>query len=82
MVRISFEICLPQQSIMDESITNNMLNVASGSGTLQDIAYNVVQEKLNSSNTDHSTKERTIFVLGSKGVVSIYSNNFTFADLI
>lgn len=73
MVRIKFDICLPQQSMMDETIAQNMLNLPSNSDTLQDIAFNIVQEKENSSNrndSDSGTKERTIFVLGSKSVVS------------
>lgn len=77
MVRIKVDICLPNQSIMaTESIANDMLNLPGASGTLQDIAYNITQERLNStaanSNGTASTKERTIFVLGSKGVVSIF----------
>lgn len=73
MVRIQFDICLPKQSMMDDSIAQNMLNLPGGSGTLQDIAYNLTQEKLNSSTTnDNTSKERTIFVLGSKGVVSLF----------
>lgn len=62
-----------------ESIANNMLNLPGASGTLQDIAYNITQERLNSTAAKSSdnalTKERTIFVLGSKGVVSILSLN-------
>lgn len=73
MVRIKIDICLPKQSIMaTESIADNMLNLPGASGTLQDIAYNITQERLNSTADNASTKEQTIFVLGSKGVVSIF----------
>lgn len=73
MVHITFDICLPSQSIiMDNSVGMNMANLAGAPGTLQDIAYNIVQEKSNSTqSSDGGTKERTIFVLGSKGVVSV-----------
>lgn len=72
MVRISFDICVPSQSIMDESFGKNLASLAGAPGTLQDIAYNIVQERSNSTQpNDSGTKERTIFVLGSKGVVSI-----------
>lgn len=69
MVHITFDICLPSQSIMDET---NLVNLTGAvPGTLQDIAYNIVQDRANSTQTsDSGTKERTIFVLGSKGVVS------------
>ena len=74
MVRITFDICLPNQSIMDESFASqkSLANITGAPGTLQDIAYNIVQERSNSSQqpVDGGTKERTIFVLGSKGVVS------------
>lgn len=67
MVHIQFDICVPQ-SIMDEK---NLVNLTGAPGTLQDIAYNIVQDRTNSTQaTDSGTKERTIFVLGSKGVVS------------
>lgn len=75
MVRITFDICLPAQSIMDESLGKSLSNISGAPGTLQDIAYNIVQERSNSSHLgggDGGTKERTIFVLGSKGVVSNY----------
>lgn len=68
MVHIQFDIHLPSQSIMDEK---NLVNLTGGPGTLQDIAYNIVQDRSNSIQaSDSGTKERTIFVLGSKGVVS------------
>ena len=69
MVRIQFDICVPNQSIMDEK---NLVSLTGASGTLQEIAYNIVQDRTTSSQaTDSGTKERTIFVLGSKGVVSV-----------
>lgn len=68
MVHIQFDITLPSQSIMDEK---NLVNLTGAPGTLHDIAYNIVQDRTNSTQpTDSGTKERTIFVLGSKGVVS------------
>lgn len=74
MVRITFDICLPSQSIMDESFSKSLANITGAPGTLQDIAYNIVQDRSNSSQpVDSGTKERTIFVLGSKGVVSVTS---------
>lgn len=73
MVRVKFEICVPYESIMDDSNPQSLINLPSLPDTLQDIAYNIVQDKLNSSQShsgnDNHTKERTIFVLGSKGVV-------------
>lgn len=62
--------------MMDESVAKNMINLTNVPDTLQDIAYNIVQDKLNSThsnNSDGVSKERTIFVLGSKGVVVIFS---------
>lgn len=72
MVRISFDISVPVQSaIMDDTFGKNFVNLTTAPGTLQDIAYNIVQDRTNSTQpTDSGTKERTIFVLGSKGVVS------------
>lgn len=76
MVRITFDICLPSQSIMDESLGKSLSNISGAPGTLQDIAYNIVQERSNSAHSgDGGTKERTIFVLGSKGVVSNKQRN-------
>lgn len=73
MVRVRFDICVPYESIMDDSNPQSLLNLTNVPDTLQDIAYNIVQDKLNSSqansNANH-TKERTIFVVGSKGVVN------------
>lgn len=67
MVRISFDICVP----MDDSALKSLASMSDASGTLQDIAFNIVQDRANStSSSDSGTKERTIFVLGSKGVVS------------
>lgn len=57
---------------MDETFGKNLANFTSAPGTLQDIAFNIVQERSNSKQSnDSGTKERTIFVLGSKGVVSV-----------
>lgn len=68
----------------NESIAKNMINLTNVPDTLQDIAYNIVQDKLNSthSNSAGVSKERTIFVLGSKGVVFnfdifFFHNKFT-----
>lgn len=78
MVHITFDITLPSQSIMDESFGKNLANIQGAPGTLQDIAYNILQERSNSTQSnDSGTKERTIFVLGSKGVVS--DSHFHFA---
>lgn len=56
---------------MDESFGKNSVNLTGATGTLQDIAYNIVQDRTNSTtqSNDSGTMERTIFVLGSKGVV-------------
>lgn len=73
MVRVKFDICVPYESIMDDSNPQSLLNLTNVPDTLQDIAYNIVQDKLNSSqpnSSDNHTKERTIFVVGSKGVVN------------
>lgn len=59
---------------MDESLSNNFINLPGISGTLQDIAYKIVEDQMkNNSHNDSGSRERTIFVLGSKGVVSIIS---------
>lgn len=73
MVRISFDISVPvQTAIMDDTFGKNFVNLTTIPGTLQDIAYNIVQDRANSTHpNDGGTKERTIFVLGSKGVVSM-----------
>lgn len=73
MVLIKLNIHVPTESTMDESVLKNENSIRS-SNTLQDIAFNIVEEKSNSSQStgsDSATKERTIFVLGSKGVVKI-----------
>lgn len=71
MVQITFDICLPSQSIQMDEFGKSLVNLTAAAGTLQDIAYNIVQDRANSTqSTDGGTKERTIFVLGSKGVVS------------
>lgn len=70
MVQIVFDLFSP--SPMDEPISNSLLNFTGMSGTLQDIAYKIVEDRENSNlNIDNETKERTIFVLGSKGVVRL-----------
>lgn len=80
MVHITFDICLPSQSTMDESLGKNLVNLSNASGALQDIAYNIVQDRANSTQaTDTGTKERTIFVLGSKGVVRLDFHTFCFS---
>lgn len=72
MVRISFDISVPVQSaIMDDTFGKNFVNLTTAPGTLQDIAYNIVQDRDRANSAqpnDSGTKERTIFVLGSKGV--------------
>lgn len=71
MVRIELNICLPEQSTMEESIAKNTTR---SSDTLQDIAFNILEDKSSQpNNRDNATKERTIFVLGSKGVVSTFA---------
>lgn len=53
---------------MDEP--SSIINMGSMAGTLQDIAFKLMEDQLVSQHSDeHATKERTIFVLGSKGVV-------------
>lgn len=73
MVRIQFDISIPitpSESIMDDTFGKNLVSLTGvQSGTLQDVAYNLVQDRSNAQQTS-GTKERTIFVLGSKGVVS------------
>lgn len=54
---------------MDEP--TSLINMDGMSGTLQDISHKIMEDQLNSQeDTSNLTKERTIFVLGSKGVVS------------
>lgn len=53
---------------MDEP--SSIINMGSMAGTLQDIAFKLMEDQLVSQQSDeHATMERTIFVLGSKGVV-------------
>lgn len=67
---------------MDEPLSNNIINLTGISGTLQDIAYKIVEDQLSSStDNDNVTKERTIFVLGSKGVVSLVLTYFVLLNL-
>lgn len=57
---------------MDEPASKNIINLTGMSGTLQDIAYKIVEDQIkNNTHIDNGSRERTIFVLGSKGVVSI-----------
>lgn len=80
MVRVKFDICVPYESIMDESNPQSLINLTNLPDTLQDIAYNIVQDKLQSNQpntSDNHTKERTIFVLGSKGVVNKMTSSKT-----
>lgn len=69
---LSFFSTQPPPPTMDEPLSNSIGNLIGMSGTLQDIAYKVVEDQINSNtmNTVNVTQERTIFVLGSKGVVS------------
>lgn len=39
-------------------------------GSIQDIAIKVTEEQVRNRNMSNDSKEKTIFVLGSKGVVS------------
>lgn len=56
----------------DDSTSKNIINFTGMGGTLQDIAYKIVEDQIkNNTQNDNGTKERTIFVLGSKGVVSV-----------
>ncbi|XP_063709379.1 cytoplasmic dynein 2 light intermediate chain 1 [Culicoides brevitarsis] len=45
-----------------------MTETAQNFESIQDIAIKLVQEQMKNSNANNETKERTIFVLGSKGV--------------
>lgn len=55
---------------MDEPLSGGLISLPGITGTLQEIAFKIAedQEKTNTK-VDNVTKERTIFVLGSKGVV-------------
>lgn len=73
IVQFVLNLFLPSTPKMDEPLSNSIVNLTGiPSGTLQDIAYKVVEDQINSNtiNTVNITQERTIFVLGSKGVVS------------
>lgn len=60
----------PSSDSMDESLSGGLLSMPGISGTLQDIAFKIVEDQGNANaRVDNGTKERTIFVLGSKGVV-------------
>lgn len=39
-------------------------------GSIQDLAIKVTEEQIRNRNMSNESKEKTIFVLGSKGVVS------------
>lgn len=74
IVQFVLNLFLPSTPKMDEPLSNSIVNLTGiPSGTLQDIAYKVVEDQINSNtiNTVNITQERTIFVLGSKGVVSL-----------
>lgn len=73
IVQFVLNLFSPPMPTMDEQISNSIVNLTGiSSGTLQDIAFKVVEDQINSNtiNTVNVTQERTIFVLGSKGVVS------------
>lgn len=60
-----------------------MLETTQKATTIQDIALNLVQEQRKNQMTMTGDKERTIFVLGSKGVVSLILilNNCVFSSI-
>lgn len=73
IVQFVLNLFSPPMPTMDEPLSNSIVNLTGiSSGTLQDIAYKVVEDQINSNtiSTVNVTQERTIFVLGSKGVVS------------
>lgn len=71
IVQFVLSLFLPPTPTMDEPLSNSIASLTGiPSGTLQDIAYKVIEDQINSNNTVNITQERTIFVLGSKGVVS------------
>lgn len=58
------------ETIREFEEPNSIINMCGMAGTLQDIALKLMEEQLVSQeNSEHTIKERTIFVLGSKGVV-------------
>lgn len=60
------------ETIRELEEPNSIINMGGMAGTLQDIAYKIMEEQLaNQDRNEHTIKERTIFVLGSKGVVSV-----------
>lgn len=62
----------PPAPMMDESFSSGLISLPGISGTLQEIAFKIVEDqKKSGAKVDNVTKERTIFVLGSKGVVNL-----------
>lgn len=58
------------ETIREIEEPNSIINMSGMAGTLQDIAYKIMEEQLANHNQNELTiMERTIFVLGSKGVV-------------
>lgn len=55
------------------SFTTTTTTSANTKPTIQEIAYKITEEQLKIQHQELSTLERTIFVLGSKGVVSAVS---------
>lgn len=60
------------ETIREFEEPSSIINMCGMAGTLQDIALKVMEEQMASQvNSEHAVKERTIFVLGSKGVVCV-----------
>lgn len=60
------------ETIREIEEPNSFINMGGMAGTLQDIAYKLMEDQLaTQENNEHTIKERTLFVLGSKGVVRI-----------
>lgn len=58
------------ETIREFEEPNSIINMCGMAGTLQDIAIKLMDEqRASQNNNEHTVKERTIFVLGSKGVV-------------
>lgn len=64
----------PPSDSMDEALSSGLISLPGMSGTLQEIAFKIAddQQKTNQK-VDNVTRERTIFVLGSKGVVRLFT---------
>lgn len=62
----------PPSDSMGEALSSGLISLPGMSGTLQEIAFKIAddQQKTNQK-VDNVTRERTIFVLGSKGVVRL-----------